>query len=202
MAKWQKTRLDKQLDHYLDNHPVERAVFDQVADYHTRGLALLRDHVDLPALTGQLLLPDADAVELLFRYLRHGSSRLVAMGIVESDADHRSRPWRVRVMLFDEHDDLQADEGGEHGEAFEPASDGPILYGLAAVASHIAILCMNYHGECPEELKPQYLIKKIPSLRPTLSRTAGRVTWRVNYLANGHTWLMRCEIRKAEAVIC
>lgn len=200
VPKSPKSMMDKRLEQYLAKHPIPLSAFDQAKVLHEQALSAFARGVDFAALTSSLLVMDDDALELLFRFCLHGSARQVSSSIIEASNDHRSRPWRVRVMLFDEHDDLQADEGGEQGEHYEPAGDGPVLHGLAGVASHIAVLACGYHGECPEALKPQALIKKIPSLRPTLSRNDGRVAWRVEYQANGKPWLMRCEIRKAVAI--
>ncbi len=203
-----KSRIDKQLQRFVVSHPVPQAAFDHAASLHDEALRSLLSAAQLTALSDALTLSPQKSVELLLRFLLYGSSTLVIEHNFDREVDHRQRPWRVRVMLFDGRDALQADEGdgrweveSDNLDAYAPSNDAPVLHGLNAVAEHICILATNYHGHTPEALRTAALIKKIPGLRPTLSRNDGCVTWRVPYELGGQQWVMRAEVRRADKLI-
>lgn len=109
--------------------------------------------------------------------------------------DGRAVPWRVRIQLFDDTGELQADS--DHDSPLEAAGETEI-YGLPAVAEWLVAVTTEFHGGLVGGLGRHTLKQKLRSLRPMLSRGDGWAVWRVPYTVMELPWLARVDVRRVE----
>lgn len=107
--------------------------------------------------------------------------------------------WRIRIMLFGEGDDLQADTMPDA----EPEALGDELApSLPAVARTLASMAYMYHQERgdpqPIGLDEAELLRRTKALRVSLSRSGGACWWRVPYTVAGVPWRAMVRVARME----
>lgn len=201
---------DRLLGEWAKNAPIDNTVLKQS---HDVTLNLVRDSVNLEALAAALGGVSLEwAAELYLRFALHHTVAYKELRVVDTGAfDSRQRAWRARVMIFAGHGDTaeriadtepdrQATTGMSYEDAYGPSAGTQVFLGLSAVASYISRSALEFHGTCPPDLYTMALVRKIPSIRPTLSRTGGSVCWRVAYTWEGRDYRVQAEVRRADLV--
>lgn len=114
--------------------------------------------------------------------------------------DGRAAAWRVRVRLY--NDAHPGDAVADSDPDLPPGSPGEtVLFGLPAVAEHLAELAEAYHAGPCAGLERETLLHRLKALRPTLSRNNGYGAWRVKYTTAGKAqrevgWLARVDVQR------
>lgn len=113
--------------------------------------------------------------------------------------DGRAARWRCRIRLYD---DARPGEPAADSDPELPADAAGTVFcaGLKGVADTVLQLAEVFHGtaELPG-LDPDTLDRKIPGLRPTLSRRGGNACWRLKYTTpRGAHWLARVDLERVE----
>ena len=203
MAQPVKSRIDQQLQKFINSVPWNAEAFDQVVSHHTEALIALRDMIEIKPLATLLNLSPELAAEVLFRFARYGSATRFEEYNMARDTDHRTRLWRVCVTLYNERRisiyDTVAKRYSESADYWGPDPDSIVCSGLLNVASYIGVVAETHHGYLPAELEMAALKLKIAGLRPTLSRTGGKVMWRGFYTTqDSKNYMFSAEIRRAD----
>jgi hypothetical protein len=113
--------------------------------------------------------------------------------------DGRAVRWRVRLRLFDSHDELQADTCPESATDY-PGDD--VIAGLPAVVDWAESICREFHhaaGFTVSWITHAEKKKRLRSIRPTLSRSGGVAIWRIHYTVDGDgQWLALINVAREE----
>lgn len=117
------------------------------------------------------------------------------VGQFDAADDGRAVPWRVRMRLYvGGMQDAEADTDPD----LPPDQDGAeVITGLHSVCFWAADICRTYHS--PHDLGATFedeFVKRIGSIRPTLSRNDGVAAWRIPYKVGGADWLARIDIKR------
>lgn len=115
------------------------------------------------------------------------------------EGDKRAGYWRVRLRLFSNGSGaLEADSDPEL-PTDQPGAT--VVRGLPGVAEWAGDLLAAFHASRQEQaawLDNATVQKKLKSLRPTLSRTHGKATWRVDYQVDSAPWRALIEIEREQ----
>lgn len=123
-----------------------------------------------------------------------------ALQSLDASTDGRAVPWRVRLRLFPP--DRMDPDADTDPEVAPDAPGSDVVYGLHGVSLWAAGIIAAYHrsqGHAVQDELTQEFLRRIPSVRPTLSRNDGVAMWRVNYMVNGQAWLARVDLKREQA---
>lgn len=122
-----------------------------------------------------------------------------ALQSLDASHDGRAVPWRVRLRLFPP--DRMDPDADTDPELAPDAPGTDIVHGLHGVSLWAAGILSAYHQSQGHALQPDVtdeFTRRIPSVRPTLSRNEGVAMWRVNYMVNGQAWLARVDLKREQ----